>query len=1316
MSSFFCSSKEPVRKTRPVLDVLEPRVLMSIVPAGALMVADFGTLGGKGAILAVTSNDTKTVVSSGAPFVDPMGIVEDVAGNLYVADSNAGLKRRGAIFKIDGVTGVRTLISQDTPSQGLLFVDPTGIALGADGQLYIADPNAGRNRRGAIIKVNPVTGVQTLISQNGPDFGTNFNDPTGIAIDANGNIIVADPNATPSGRGALIKVNPVTGLQSIISQDSPDLGPHFHNPTGLAIETNGNILVIDSTTGPRNIGAIVRVDPSTGIQTEISNGGKFHHPTGITIGSDGFIYVTQTSGFNGRGGIIKVDMRGSQKLVFSGKPMLDPFGILMGRDLSVTSSAIPAQNGIAGTLFSLDLTSFFVESDNTQNLSFSATLADGSALPAGLSVNASGILVGTPTSAGVYSIVATATDPAQQSATSTFSLTVIGPQLATIIPPPPLVITENGSGTLNVLASTNDNLSQISQVTLTGFPAGWTVDLAGLSANPQVVSAALVAGTLTVNIVPTFNLALPISMSPPVHNEAAISLSIGVTTIRQTGAATAPGFATLIVDAVAATPTVNLSIGAGVNFVVPVTVNANFTYPLDNTETDSVVVTLPAGFGLESVPAGAVFNAGNQTITFTQPIGASTLNAILDVVLPTSIIPASPVNAVATVTKINTNPLDTDAFDKTASASTSANIVDNEAATLINNGIGHDDASITDVTNALNAAKLKLAALGAGDQLGASLLTFIQSITNALVQPSVFSAQRISMIVGMIGGSASGVMEQLGSEAAKLDGNSLLSNDDNIVIQPALLAAIQVVNLGTGLAGMTFNQLTYPGRPIGFPDQSDGSYVGPASVTGNTVVFVIHGVHFTSGPITTPIAGGANILFTATNGDSVTLTNDPNPINDAVDLAAKIDQNVTSATYIQLDPSSLSYTGSSVISFSATPAGFVGGANTLTDNAGEVFSVSGLAFPLAPGTLFTLTSTTNPASTLVIKTGNAPVNTAGDMVADLNILFGNSQLAPALDRRIQAVLQDVGGSTSDNLQDQLNQLLSQTQVVTNPNGIFNAGGFAAVNQATDLSDRLTAFLALFQTNTLNNTITINLGASAPTNLDQFLSLMTDPTPLAIPASVSAPAAVPLDNVSNISNIVDNEIGHDDPAITDITSALNAAKSELIELGSPDVVSASLLAIIQSIDNALANPALSTAQQIPTLMSMLSSVTPSSITQALQADGAMLDGSNLLNDGTNGAPSLDDKINALMTQLMGNTSGNLLGDVNSVASQLRAATNPGGIFDPTAFAAAAHATSLSGQLNAFLALFNTTNCPQGTITITLGVTPPTTLQGLLDLMS
>lgn len=130
-------------------------------------------------------------------------------------------------------------LAVSTVSSGQLFVAPNSITVAGNGDILLTDHGALR-----VIRIDPVTGVQTLVSAGGF-----FSQPTGIVVDAAGQIFVADANAFGGG-GGVIRIDPASGAQVVVAS-----GGNFafnpsnfqsSDPTGLALAANGDLLVADT--------------------------------------------------------------------------------------------------------------------------------------------------------------------------------------------------------------------------------------------------------------------------------------------------------------------------------------------------------------------------------------------------------------------------------------------------------------------------------------------------------------------------------------------------------------------------------------------------------------------------------------------------------------------------------------------------------------------------------------------------------------------------------------------------------------------------------------------------------------------------------------------------------------------------------------------------------------------------------------------------------------------------------------------------------------------------------------------------------------
>jgi sugar lactone lactonase YvrE len=152
-------------------------------------------------------------------------LVVAVAGNGDLIVANVGVASE--IVRVNPRNGFQSLISN-----GGYLKRPAGIAINGN-DIYVTDVATpdGNFGVGTVIRVDMATGAQTLVSSDGHLVG-----PVGIAVDENGQLVVGDPytinQASPDlYDGAIIRINPADGGQTLLLRGQGN----YVNPRGIAV-------------------------------------------------------------------------------------------------------------------------------------------------------------------------------------------------------------------------------------------------------------------------------------------------------------------------------------------------------------------------------------------------------------------------------------------------------------------------------------------------------------------------------------------------------------------------------------------------------------------------------------------------------------------------------------------------------------------------------------------------------------------------------------------------------------------------------------------------------------------------------------------------------------------------------------------------------------------------------------------------------------------------------------------------------------------------------------------------------------------------
>ncbi len=189
-------------------------------------------------------------LATGAKLNSPIGIAVDSAGNLYVADQlNHRIRKiaNGLITTVAG-NGTPGFSGDNGPATNAQLQNPFGVAVDSAGNLYIADTNNHRVRKVANGVITTVAGGGVSgLGDNGPATSAQLSAPGGIAVDIAGNLLITDlyNNLVRKVTGGVITTVAGNGTQGFSGDNGPATKGQLNGPLGVAVDASGNIYVAD---------------------------------------------------------------------------------------------------------------------------------------------------------------------------------------------------------------------------------------------------------------------------------------------------------------------------------------------------------------------------------------------------------------------------------------------------------------------------------------------------------------------------------------------------------------------------------------------------------------------------------------------------------------------------------------------------------------------------------------------------------------------------------------------------------------------------------------------------------------------------------------------------------------------------------------------------------------------------------------------------------------------------------------------------------------------------------------------------------------
>jgi uncharacterized protein (TIGR03437 family) len=241
----------------------------------------------------------------------PVGVAVDAAGNVFIADSGNNRVRKvsasGAISTVAGNGSAGSTGDGGAASSAELNA-PFGLTLDASGNLYVTEFTGDRVRKIAagsgVVSTVAGDGIGGYTGDGGQAVNAEIDCPEAVAVDASGNIYIAD-----SVNNVVRLVNASGLISSVVgtggSAFSGDFGPatqaQLINPSGLALDSSGNLFITDGSTRVRKVysdGIIVTI-AGNGTRGFSGDGGpatgaQLSGPLGIAVAPGGVVYVADS--------------------------------------------------------------------------------------------------------------------------------------------------------------------------------------------------------------------------------------------------------------------------------------------------------------------------------------------------------------------------------------------------------------------------------------------------------------------------------------------------------------------------------------------------------------------------------------------------------------------------------------------------------------------------------------------------------------------------------------------------------------------------------------------------------------------------------------------------------------------------------------------------------------------------------------------------------------------------------------------------------------------------------------------------------------
>jgi uncharacterized protein (TIGR03437 family) len=334
---------------------------VAIDSSGAVWIAD----GGNGRIRKVSaSGGISTVVDQ---LTYPTGVALDASGNLLIADQNSDRIRKlnaaGVVSTLAGI-GMPGYNGDLLPAIAAQLFSPAAVAADAGGNLYIADAGNQRVRRvnaGGWISTVAGNGSRGVAVSNSSAISASLDTPRGVCVDAAGNLYIADTANNAIRKVSLdgiITTLAGRGTAGFSGDGGPASAAQLTQPRGIAMDAAGNLWIAD--TGNHRVR---RITPDGTITTIAGNGqpgfsgdgdlaasAQLQSPAAIAIDASGQVWIADTG--NNRIRKLTASVIDDQKLPIAvmNAASLQPGPVAPGSIVAIFGAGLGPLDGVIGQL------------------------------------------------------------------------------------------------------------------------------------------------------------------------------------------------------------------------------------------------------------------------------------------------------------------------------------------------------------------------------------------------------------------------------------------------------------------------------------------------------------------------------------------------------------------------------------------------------------------------------------------------------------------------------------------------------------------------------------------------------------------------------------------------------------------------------------------------------------------------------------------------------------------------------------------------------------------------------------------------------